>query len=78
MTLRSTIDSTEIRVEVEQLVAIKVEELCGDPKEPVRTDVFFEHGQWWARIWNLPAYHEGDELTYSVVDTSRGLELEEV
>lgn len=37
-----------------------------------RVDVFFEHGQYWARVtWKDPSANEGDDMTFSVVDLGR-------
>lgn len=36
--------------------------------------VHYEHGQWWVLVWDED---EGVERTFSVVDSSRGLDLEE-
>lgn len=51
--LRSTIDSPEVREEVEALA---------------RPDVVYEHGQWWVKTCGV---------TFAVVDTDTGLDLEQ-
>lgn len=43
--------------------------------KPFDTD--FEHGQWW--VQDYPKDHpDKDTITYSVVDTNRGLDFEEL
>ena len=39
-----------------------------------RKEVFFEHDQWWVRMWNRVDEHE----TWSVVDVGRGLGFERI
>lgn len=70
---RSTVDEPEVREEVESLVRFQFS-LHVDTK----VDCFYEHNGWWVKFWNLPADEDLDEVTYKVVDTATGLELEEL
>lgn len=54
--LRSEQNTQEIRQEIEKLVSEKFPN--------TRTDVFFEHGHWWARVTD-----ENFVTTYDVLDT---------
>lgn len=64
--LRSTINAPEVRAEVRNLVMDQLMFVADDG-----WDVFFEYSQWWARAWG-PDW----QITWSVVDGARGLELE--
>jgi len=39
-------------------------------------EVFFEHGQWYGRAY--PDCDDVEEVTFSVVDTSNGIDFEEL
>jgi len=70
----SETNSVDVRVEVEKLAGFKLAEV-GDAATKV--DVFYEHGRWWVKLWNLPAVTE--EEVFAVVDVAgTGLELEEL
>ena len=74
----SETDSVEVRVEVEKLAGFKLAEV-GDAATKV--DVFYEHGRWWVKLWNLPPERgaQDDEEVFAVVDVAgTGLELEEL
>lgn len=63
--LKSTIDSPKIEKQVRGAFKKKFRR--------VPTDVFYEHGQWFARLWS-PGYGDrDDEKTWSVVDAVPGV-----
>lgn len=68
--LRSTMDTRAVREEVEELAEHKLRALGYED-----IDCFFEHGQWFVQAWDP---REEYQVSYSVVDTSRGLDLEEL
>ena len=41
----------------------------------VKKDVFYEHGQWWVQIWD-PI--EQEDVSFSAVDTNRGIDFERI
>lgn len=47
-------------------------------RDSIKLDVFFEHGQWWLRMDDLEMDISEGEFTYSVVDTSDGIDFEEL
>ena len=64
----------------EELLVLDPPELAGyevDEDMPGDgADVFFEHGSWWVRYFLTD--EDVPEMTFSVVDTSKGLDLEQV
>jgi hypothetical protein len=72
----STTDTPAVRAQVERL-ARTIE--IPPHHSPARTEVFFEHGQWWITVdaWS-DMYGEGTTATFAVIDTDRGLDCEYV
>lgn len=71
--LKSTIESPKVEKQVRAAFRAKF--------RAAPTDVFYEHGQWWARRWD-PGYGRDEERTWAVVDAvpgvRHGLDFEEV
>lgn len=76
MTLKSTIDTPAIGRAIERVFRSHLRLDYGRKAQTI--DVFYEHGQWWARVLWKDDGHEPDEQTFSVVDTSNGFGFEEV
>jgi hypothetical protein len=70
--LRSTIDSRAVEEDVRELVEYWRSTGRLYIEDP---DVFYEHGQWFVQAWDPIEEHQ---RSWSVVDTSSGLNLEEV
>lgn len=73
MTLVSSQNTQEVRRAVEDLARIWVEEQDVEPDQ-IRTETFFEHGQWWFSVYD-PAATEDEDVTrtFSVVDSEPGV-----
>lgn len=68
--LRSTLDSPAVEKAVTKLAKKNF-------KGAETLDIVYEHGQWWVNVFPDPDDPSGDNTaTYSVVDTSSGLDVE--
>lgn len=72
MTLKSEQDTPEVKREILDLAV----GMLGASASTI--EAFFEHDQWWVRVDDLDKSIEEGQTTYSVVDTSDGLDLEEL
>lgn len=73
--LRCETNTIEVKNEVTNL-AVEYGRMVGAGL----VDPFYERGRWWVRFWgdNLTIANNDGEAVMSVVDTMRGLELEEL